>query len=393
MEPVQEFRILSDSSIVTSNTSVTHSHQTFNDEPLGDVPPNGTIPFAPISEPVCQWILYYDINKSKVRVWDVMILVPNALFLLFLLWHLKPNIRKLRASTSPMFSAFYGLVIVVSFVSLLRCVVSMTVKASGEAVNIADRILWLTLRFFLLSTEASVITFGFYFGYLDSKTSIQRVLACSSFFALAYSAVQGTLEMKYEHKHYNVAQADNSTENFDLFAHGGMIFLSTSSAFFCLIYFIILIMPLTKIREKLILPSKPSFYYYVAFLAVLNLVQAVGGLLLYQEIDHALCIVDTTTYMYFILFDPLVYVTFLWKFLRSPQSSSSLLFSYSHQDDDVSHDGHLTPSPHSAPLSINEEESHLGVATFDRRAKFSTTVSASPPSRLPTPFLSINQGD
>lgn len=200
--------------------------------------------------------------------------------------------------------------------------------------------------------------------------------------------------MKYEHAPYSVAQTINSTENFDLFAHGGMIFLSTSSAFFCLVYFIILISPLTKIKEKLILPSKPSFYYYVAFLAVLNLVQAVGSWLLYQEVDHALCVVDTTTYMYFTLFDPLVYATFLCRFFRSPHSSGSLLFSYSHQDEDIQHDSHLIQSSHTSPLGVKHEDSDLGIATFERRqAKFSTTVSSSPPTRLPTPFLSINHAD
>ena len=33
-------------------------------------------------------------------------------------------------------------------------------------------------------------------------------------------------------------------------------------------------------------------------------------------------VIDVTTYIYFTLFDPLVYVTFLWKFFRSVQSCS-----------------------------------------------------------------------
>lgn len=176
MEPVREFRIPADSSIVVSNASVSSvrpSQPMFSSDHLAD-DPNGTVPFASITEPLCQWVLYWDINNSRVRVWDVMILIPNALFLLFLLGRLRPNVRKLRASTSPIFTAFYGMVFGVSIISILRCVVSMTVNASMEAGNIADRMLWLILRFFLMSTEASVITFGFYFGH-----SGDEVRACT----------------------------------------------------------------------------------------------------------------------------------------------------------------------------------------------------------------------
>ena len=47
--------------------------------------------------------------------------------------------------------------------------------------------------------------------------------------------VQGTLELKDQHLRFSVVHPDNTTDNFDLFAHGGMIFLCTSSSFFCLV--------------------------------------------------------------------------------------------------------------------------------------------------------------
>ena len=47
---------------------------------------------------------------GRVRVWDLMILVPNTLFLAFLLFRLRNNIGKLRSTSSPIFTAFYGLV-------------------------------------------------------------------------------------------------------------------------------------------------------------------------------------------------------------------------------------------------------------------------------------------
>ncbi|XP_076325054.1 transmembrane protein adipocyte-associated 1-like [Tachypleus tridentatus] len=35
-------------------------------------------------EDICKWILYDEIGNSRVRIWDLSILVPNLLFLLFL---------------------------------------------------------------------------------------------------------------------------------------------------------------------------------------------------------------------------------------------------------------------------------------------------------------------
>lgn len=47
---------------------------------------------------------------SRVRIWDVAILIPNCLFLLFLLVYIRSAIAKLKASSSPIFTAFFVLV-------------------------------------------------------------------------------------------------------------------------------------------------------------------------------------------------------------------------------------------------------------------------------------------
>lgn len=46
----------------------------------------------------------------RVRIWDVIILVPNFLFLLFLMLRFNRARLKLRATSSPIFFTFYGLV-------------------------------------------------------------------------------------------------------------------------------------------------------------------------------------------------------------------------------------------------------------------------------------------
>ncbi|XP_059151079.1 transmembrane protein adipocyte-associated 1 homolog [Physella acuta] len=304
-------------------------------------PPNSPIPFIDITLPPCKWILQADILNSGVRWWDLFILVPNFLFILFLLYSFRVAIGKLRGSNSPIFAAFYGLIFAVPVISLLRCVVSMLVNASLPAGDITDKVLWLVLRFFLLATELSVVIFGLGFGHLDSHTSIRRVLMVTFTVALAYSIIQGTLELEYpaftgQSKDNNNS---NSTISYDLFAQGGMIFLFTTSIFFFLVYTVIALLPLTRLKERFLLPTKRLFYYYCLSLAALNLVQAVASLLVYMEIPQSLCVVDATTYLYFSFYIPLVYGVFLWKFFKAAQTG--LQFSYKHQED-VIDDEHVS---------------------------------------------------
>lgn len=68
-----------------------------------------------------------------------------------------------------------------------------------------------------------------------------------------------------------------------------------------------------KLRNKFV-PVKKSFYFYVLFLAFLNICQSVGSGLLYYRVNEGLCVVDVTTCIYFTLFTPLVYYTFLSEF-------------------------------------------------------------------------------
>lgn len=100
----------------------------------------------------------------RVRIWDIVILIPNLLFLLFIAFRFNRARLKLRATSSPIFLAFYGLVICNVVISVIRCVVSMTVNAAATVGGKADKVLWVTVRFFLLSTEMSVLIFGLAFG-------------------------------------------------------------------------------------------------------------------------------------------------------------------------------------------------------------------------------------
>lgn len=150
----------------------------------------------PVSEDTfCKYVLYYEIKNSRfvkvlvcrvlvhnlmwlcfltirmfwfcrVRIWDLIILIPNALFVLFLVVRFNKAQLKLRATSSPIFLTFYALVWGNVIISLVRCAVSMTVNAAVPLGGLVDKVLWVVVRFFLLATEMSVVIFGLAFGEL-----------------------------------------------------------------------------------------------------------------------------------------------------------------------------------------------------------------------------------
>lgn len=83
-----------------------------------------------------------------------------------------------------------------ALVSVIRCVVSMTVSANSASGSEADKMLWVLLRFCLLATEMSVVVFAIGSGHLDSKRGIRRVIIITSAISLAFSVTQGVLEIQ-----------------------------------------------------------------------------------------------------------------------------------------------------------------------------------------------------
>ncbi|KAE8612236.1 hypothetical protein XENTR_v10012773 [Xenopus tropicalis] len=325
---------------------------------------------------VCLVILFEDIGNSRVRYWDLMLLIPNVLFFVFLLWKLPSARAKIRVTSSPIFTTFYILVFVVAVVGITRAIVSMTVSSSSAA-TVTDKVLWEITRFFLLAIELSVVILGIAFGHLESKSSVKRVLAITAVSSLAYSVTQGTLEILYPDAHL-------SAEDFNIYGHGGRHFWLASSCFFFLVYTLVSLLPKTPLKDRISLPSRKSFYVYAVILAALNLVQGIGSALLCADIINGLCLVDVTTFLYFSLFAPLMYVAFLKGFFGS---EPKILFSYKSQVDDPDEtEVHL---PH--PYAVAKKE---GIDTgFYSNTQIDTTAYLDDVASMPHVVGSINSID
>lgn len=311
-----------------------------------DVPGNSTID----SNHVCKRVLYAEVMKT--RVWDWMILLPNIVFMTFLILRFKSSRVRLSTNQSPVLVTFYALVIICVVMSILRCIISMSVSSlSGETL---DKVFWVIVRFFFLSMEISVLVFGLAFGHLDTETSIRRVLLVTTLTSLTYSILQGSLEIIAPDEKFNFHDDQMSPTEFKLYSHGGMTFWAVTCFLFCLVYASVTLLPLTSIRRRIPLPAKKSFYVYTAILATVNLFQGLGSLLFKEDFDSGLCLIDLTTFLYFSFFHVLVYWTFLSSFFSL--NPTSLLFPYKHQMDDLVVEDQLE-----GPSGVNAE-SNIGVA-------------------------------
>ena len=113
---------------------------------------------------LCQQVIFQQLATRGVRAWDVCILLPNLTFFAFLLYKLQRIRAKLAVSQSPVFKAFYALVYLGTGLNILRCLVSMCLASGSPSAAVLDKLLWLLLKFSLLSVELCVLTFGVFFG-------------------------------------------------------------------------------------------------------------------------------------------------------------------------------------------------------------------------------------
>ncbi|CAF1044720.1 unnamed protein product [Brachionus calyciflorus] len=266
--------------------------------------------------PFCLRIQTYSI-LNKFLLWDLILLIPNVIFAIFLLFKSVQMKEKLKQVNFPIIKVFYYLILILSMLSIFRCIISIFVKPNHFTGEILNKIVWLIVRFGQLGTELSVVFFGLFFARLESKKSIMRIMYLTIPISLLYISIQASLEFLFPDKHYKVS--DRTSHYYDLFGHGGMIFWFVSSALFTMIYLIIFILPFTKLREKFPIPQNRGFYIYCLTLSLICLSQAIGSLLVYLNIGEnvdGLCVLDLTTFLYFTLYGPLVYWIYLRKFFR-----------------------------------------------------------------------------
>ncbi|KAK2553907.1 Transmembrane protein adipocyte-associated 1-like protein [Acropora cervicornis] len=241
----------------------------------------------------CRSILLGNITRhSAIKNFDVILLVPNFLFLVFLVYKIGKAQVQLHRIKCPIVKTVSFMVFLVCSVGIARCFVSMLLSSihldKGAKDDLPTKILWLLLDCFQLAVELSVIIFGL---WADTP---------------------------------RIDVENNEKINFCYCFVGRKNTCPAIKACSACVYFLIVILPFTKLREHYIIPARRSFYVYCGILAVVDLVQGVGGLLLCEKVKGSLCILEGTMFVYYALFGPLVYWSFLKDFFASNRSFHEL---------------------------------------------------------------------
>ncbi|CAF1152051.1 unnamed protein product [Rotaria sordida] len=282
-------------------------------------------------------------TRTVVRYFDLIILIPNLIFLLFLIikWY---HTRTKLNFNKPLLFTVSCLIFIVSFVNIIRCLYSMIfAEQTLYAIGIILKILWLLVRFTLLCTELSLLVFGIYFGRSNPNRpwiKTIKILIISSICSLIYTITQGVLEFRGDTR-----PSSFQLTNYNLYSYGGMKFLLISSSIFLLMYIIIFFLPILCRQHRKYLPIRRSFYIYCFIMAIINGIQIIGTILnLTETTKFAMCIVDGTTCIFYICFAPFVYHQFLRRALSSQTLIPQVMYADSTIIDDDDDDDHLIDS-------------------------------------------------
>ena len=306
----------------------------------------------------CKAILHYHVGNTNLRVWDLIIILPNIAFLIFLFYRLPQTRLKLRATSSELYKTIYFLLLTCSLVSTLRCLLSMIIHLDDVKNDMANKAIWVTSRFILLTAELSVAVFGSAFGVIESKQSIQIIILASGAVSFTLCAIQAYLEIFQPFYGLMVLKT-----SFHLYGHGGPIYWAVTSLLLCLIYMALLFtLPCPTPSLSTMLPHTNSFYLYCFLQFTLHSLTAAGAIALAINVHFGLCIANFGSFATFSLLSPLLFGCFLHNWFSS--SEPNLLFAYKAQMDDHDEDATMPTSSSIQSFRQDEMEGAVTQASF-----------------------------
>ncbi|EIE24097.1 hypothetical protein COCSUDRAFT_23261 [Coccomyxa subellipsoidea C-169] len=262
-------------------------------------------------------------SHGSTLIYTLVIGLPTVLFLIFLGWRLLPSIRKLQRSQSHIMTTYYAFLWVVGLLNVLRCLAFVAEVESSSPLLL--NLLWLLTRFGLVMLEVSVVVFLLQ-GYLTSgREALIRTLWMSGAYA-AFETVVASIYIFGAHVPLFLYGGSPEAPGDDLrWSKWG--FWLAHTVLFLLVYALILILPNTKWRDRL--PAKPSFYRYILVLFALNVLAGLGSILLGSGVIGGYCVYGLATFLYYAIYPPLLYLTFLSEFFWSNEELDMDLMYYS----------------------------------------------------------------
>jgi len=300
----------------------------------------------------CKAILHYQVGGSFLRVWDVLILLPNIAFLLFLFFRLPTTRLRLRATSSSLFRSLYSIVFTCSLVSCLRCFIAMIIHMAHPSHAMANTVIWIIARFVFLTSELSVALLGLTAGSAERAGHGRRVIFTCSVTAFIICTIQAYLEIFQPFYGFQVMHS-----GYQIYGHGGPIFWAVTSAILVLFYSIVLCAPLFPTKHLSLMPNSRLFYCYITVQLLTNLLTGLGATLINMNNHSGMCVTNMTSYAYFTLLAPLTYLCFLHTWFSTAQPG--LLFAYKAQLDEEEEDATFPTSSSIQSFQLGSDPSAM----------------------------------
>ena len=129
------------------------------------------------------------IAGTDVPIFYVVVAIPTLLFALYLLFHLRGSIRKLRESESLIMSTYYGFCLGVLAFNIGRIIWSLTFP-TWDPSGLSYDIISIVINFVLIFVEVSVLIFLSENYAISGREAIPKTVWISVFIALIYAGVQ-----------------------------------------------------------------------------------------------------------------------------------------------------------------------------------------------------------
>ena len=275
----------------------------------------------------CKAVLHVEMGGSGVRVWDVLILVPDLVFLTFLFYRFSNTRLRLRSSKSSVERMIYSLTVSQALVSTMRCFLSMILFLSQPDHWISDTLLWTCAHLISLSMEITVAVLSVA-DKLDTVKHCRMTILVSALVSCLVVSVGLYLELSSPYYGYQVMAT-----GYQLYGAGGPRCEAVTS--FVMVLFYVVLMTVRLLLSNKNLNSEDAgrrHNLYLALMITINAVSCLGAALTSVHVNSGLCLSDISRYFYSVFIGPLIYICFIQTHFNSPLDSFQ--FSYRSQLDE-----------------------------------------------------------
>ncbi|KAL6047287.1 Transmembrane protein adipocyte-associated 1 [Balamuthia mandrillaris] len=254
-----------------------------------------------------------DVHRKEtggVPVFEILLIVPVVLFVLFLCLKLRSHLSKLRHAETLTAPLYYGLLWGLSFFTILRCLFNFFLPADTYPVY---DLCFMLVYFFLLVMEAGVVFFRTKRGPLVGTRQLLRkfLLVCVGV-ALSFTTPQAVLIFRLHLPIFQtgvIASAEGDSN------HALVYWLST---FVALAAFYAVLLGLIKWVRPVAtyFAAQSPFLLYLVFMLVFYVFRATTTLFAILHVPAGYCMFDLSRLLFTLFHLPLLYWTLLWRFFR-----------------------------------------------------------------------------